>query len=99
MASQDYPELTGHVVEEQTDLSLEEISVICAVEQRRIVELVEEGVLETVSVSEWKFRGNVLRRARIALRLQRDLGVNPAGLALVLELLDRIESLERARDR
>jgi chaperone modulatory protein CbpM len=29
----------------------------------------------------------------MALRLQRDLGVNPAGAALALELLDELESL------
>jgi len=95
MAPQDSPVLTGLIVEEQSEFTLEEISGICAVEQHRIVALVEEGVLETRSVTEWRFGGDVLRRARIALRLQRDLGVNPAGVALALELLERIESLER----
>ncbi|RYG63263.1 MerR family transcriptional regulator, partial [bacterium] len=57
----------------------------------RIVELVDEGVLEPESLS--------LQRARLALRLQRDLGVNVAGTALVIELLERIASLERRLQR
>jgi chaperone modulatory protein CbpM len=99
MTPQETPVLTGLIVEEQTSLSLEEISGICAVEERRMVELVEEGVIEMRSVTETKFSGEVLRRARIAVRLQRDLGLNAAGIAVALELLDRIESLERRLQR
>ena len=33
------------------------------------------------------------RRARTAIRLQRDLDINLAGAALVLELLDEIDTL------
>jgi chaperone modulatory protein CbpM len=87
--------LIGRIVEEQTDISLDELCGICAVEQHRIVELVDEGILETQSRRELRFSGAALRRARVALRLQSDLGVNAAGTALVLELLERIEALER----
>lgn len=79
--------LVGHVVEEQITLTVDEVSGICAVERQRIVELVDEGVLDAQSPS--------LQRARLALRLQRDLGVNVAGTALVIELLERIDALER----
>ena len=95
MTPQDSSVFTGYIVEEHSDLSLDELCGICAVERQRIVELVDEGILETRSVTEWRFSGDVLRRTRIALRLQRDLGVNTAGTALVLELLGRIEWLER----
>ena len=37
-----------------------------------------------------------MRRARVAMRLQSDLGINLAGAALALQLLDEIENL-RAR--
>jgi chaperone modulatory protein CbpM len=85
-------------MDETTVLSLDELCRVCAVEAQRIVELVEEGVL-SVSVSEasqWSFPGAALRRARIALRLQRDLEINLAGVALALDLLDEIEQLRRA---
>ena len=98
MAPQASPVFTGDIVEEQCDFSLEELSGICAVEQHRIVELVDEGILESQSIAALRFGGEALRRARIAVRLQRDLGVNTAGIALVLQLLERIESLERGRE-
>jgi chaperone modulatory protein CbpM len=34
-----------------------------------------------------------MRRARVASRLQGDLGINLAGVALALQLLDEIEEL------
>jgi chaperone modulatory protein CbpM len=76
-----------------------------AVEERYIVELVEEGVLGSqgaasvieVDKTEWRFHGAEVRRARIALRLERDLGINVAGVALVLELLEELEQLRRER--
>jgi chaperone modulatory protein CbpM len=92
---QETPALTGHILEEQVEFSISEVCSICAVEERQIVELVEEGVISTTSVTQWRFSGADLRRARISLRLQRDLGVNPAGTALVLDLLERIDMLER----
>ena len=88
------PELSGQILEEQAEFSITEVCSICAVEERQIVELVEQGVIEMRSVTQWRFSANDLRRARISLHLQRDLGVNPAGAALVLDLLERIESLE-----
>lgn len=43
-----------------------------------------------------RFGGHSLRRALIVRRLQRDLGVNLAGAALALELMEEMEIL-RAR--
>ncbi len=43
--------------------------------------------------AHWRFGGASLHRAHAALRLQRDLEINLAGVALALELLDEIESL------
>ncbi len=94
------PLVTGRIVEEEIQLTLDDLCVACAVHAERIVELVEEGVLEP-AVREpggWSFGGSSLRRARVALRLQRDLDINLAGAALALELLDEVESL-RARLR
>jgi chaperone modulatory protein CbpM len=60
---------------------------------------VEEGVISVLEIdaAEWRFSGAQLRRARIALRLERDLGVNAAGVALALELLEELEQLRRDR--
>jgi chaperone modulatory protein CbpM len=70
---------------------------MCAVDERHIVDFVEEGVLHVVEIksTEWYFRGEALRRARLALRLERDLELNLAGVALALELMEELERLRR----
>jgi len=91
------PGITGLLIEEYTELTLADVSGACAVEVASILALVEEGVVDPAGAepSAWRFSGAQLRRAATALRLQRDLGVNPAGVALALELLDEIERLRR----
>jgi chaperone modulatory protein CbpM len=96
MSASDDQAVTGTIFEETQLLTLQELSRVCAIPERHIVELVGEGVLEAVEVSsEWHFTGAALRRARIALRLERDLEVNLAGVALVLDLIDELERLRR----
>ena len=89
--------LSGEIVEETIVLSVTDLSRMMSVEERHIVELVEEGVLSVLQIdaSEWRFSGAALRRARIALRLERDLGVNLPGVALALDLLEELERLRR----
>jgi chaperone modulatory protein CbpM len=74
---------------------------MCAVEERHIVDYVEEGVLTVaeVSASEWHFTGAALRRARLALRLERDLELNLAGVALALQLIEELERLRNELGR
>ena len=92
----DLPQRTGIVPEEPTELTLAEICRACAVQTEFIVELVDEGVLAPVGQEpqRWRFTYAHLRRARVASRLQRDLGVNLAGAALALQLLEEIEALQ-----
>jgi chaperone modulatory protein CbpM len=89
--------LAGIIFEEHAVLSVDELSRLCAVDRTYIIELVEEGVLSVieVSASEWRFPGGALRRARTALRLQRDLEINLPGVALALELMEELEYLRR----
>lgn len=83
------------ILEEQLELTLDDLCRACSVHTEIIVELVDEGVLEAagLSPSDWRFDGRNIRRARVALRLQRDLGVNLAGAALALQLMEEIEAL------
>lgn len=95
------PELSpvgGDIHEEQDDLTLADLCRRCGVHTRIAIEMVEEGVLapQGTEPEQWRFTGVHLQRARVAVRLQRDLGLNPAGAALALQLLDEIDTL-RAR--
>jgi len=84
------------ILEEQTQLTLADLCHACAVHAERIIELVDAGVLEPQGrePAHWIFVGTSLHRARMALRLQRDLDIDLAGAALALELLDEIASLK-----
>jgi chaperone modulatory protein CbpM len=90
--------LAGEILEEEMSLTLAELCRACDVHAELIMALVEEGVLEPRgrSMSQWSFPGSSLRRVRVVMRLQRDLGVNLSGAALALELMEEIETL-RAR--
>ena len=87
--------VTGILIEEHTELTLADVCSACTVEIDSIVALVDEGVLEPSGseLRQWRFSGAQLRRATAALRLQHDLGVNAAGVALALDLLDEIDRL------
>jgi len=88
--------LPGTIFDETTMLTLQDLSRMCSVEERHIVEFVEEGVLNVVEIrSQWQFSGDALRRARLAVRLERDLELNLAGVALAVNLIEEIEQLRR----
>jgi len=54
------------------------------------------GLIEPLSAGATPlFDRSTVVRARKALRLKRDLGLNFDAVALVMELLDRIDDLER----
>jgi chaperone modulatory protein CbpM len=92
--------LSGTLLDEYTELSLSDLRHACSQRAEWIIELVEEGVLEPTGsdYKQWRFSVTSLHRARTAMRLQRDLGINLAGIAVALDLLDEVETL-RARLR
>lgn len=94
------PQATVFILEEQTGLTLAEVCRACTAQTEFITELVEEGVLTPAGQApdQWRFTGVQVRHASVAVHLQRDLGINVAGAALALQLLDELEAL-RARLR
>jgi chaperone modulatory protein CbpM len=91
----------GKVTTDEDALSLIEFCEICNQKPENIVELVEEGILEPIgsSTEEWRFPVEMKFRASKALRLRYELEINLAGVALAVELLDRIEQLEAILQR
>ncbi|MCX8226052.1 MAG: hypothetical protein OTI35_08260 [Sulfitobacter sp.] len=78
-------------------LSLQDLCRFCQADETWVIELVEHGVLEPIGSKSgnWKFVGTSIVRARKARRLNRDLGINTAGVALVLDLLEERDALLR----
>jgi chaperone modulatory protein CbpM len=95
MKDQRLPLLSGEVLDEAVELSLGELCRACEVYAEEVVELVAEGIVEPLGrdSAHWRFRGSSVRRVRCALSLRRDLGVNWAGAALALDLLEELASL------
>lgn len=90
--------LKGQVLGNHDMVTIDDLCRSCTVEVETVTLLVEEGILDPVGgdVRDWQFTVASLKRVKTAIHLQRDLGVNLAGAALALELLDRIAELERA---
>ncbi len=92
------------LLDDSTPYGLRDLCDICAVRAEFVAEMVDAGILEPAgsAPSHWRFSIQAAIRLRKAQRLQRDLDVNLAGIALALDLLDnldamreRIQTLER----
>lgn len=87
------------ILDDSLELTLSELCRACGLPADHIIALVEEGIIEPRGeVASWRFSGICVRRVRRVYSMERDLGVNLAGAALAIELLEEIERL-RARLR
>ncbi len=97
--------LQGEIIGKDISLTLEQLCRSCALPKEQVLLLVEEGIIEPRTptgetavepqTENWQFHWKSLTRVRTSIRLQNDLGLNLPGVALVLELLERIDKLER----
>lgn len=101
MSQQTTDILSGDIIEDETSLTLRQLCDTCSVETEYIISLVDEGCIDPIGLepSLWCFSSVSVRRVQKAKRLQCDLGINPAGIALVIELIDEIEQLRRELER
>jgi chaperone modulatory protein CbpM len=74
-------------------LSLHEVAQRSGADSVFVEQLLELGIIET-HAGEQRFSCEVTLRVQRCARLQRDLGVNLEGAAVILELLAHIEALE-----
>ena len=83
---------------QEKPLTLDELCEVCHISTDFIHNLIEYDIIHPYGTvpEEWVFDMMHLQRIKMALRLQHDLEVNLAGIALVLDLLDEMEEL-RAR--
>ena len=93
--------LTGIVLDEEHEITVEEVTQFCAVRHEKIMQLVMEGIIEPRDArsGEWRFSGRALVRAKKAIRLESDLDVNLSAVAIILDLLDEIDALRATLGR
>jgi chaperone modulatory protein CbpM len=84
------------ILDDAEEVTLADLTRTCRVHAEWVMELVEEGVIEPRGPGgpQWRFSATTVVRVQKAQRLQRDLGINLQGIALALQLLDRIDALE-----
>ena len=88
-------------VELRASYSAAELCAACRLTGEELAAMVEEGLLEPQEETReapgipgrWRFGPRDLARALAARRLQEDLGVNLAGAALALDLLEELRRL------
>src|ERR1044071_7618920 len=86
-----------------TDFDLDEpltcdvVAMIVGAKRSLVLRLVQQGLIETVDTEtdEPLVPRRAVVRLRRMQRLRRDLGVNFAGAAVILDLVGRIEQLNR----
>lgn len=80
---------------ESSYMSIDEVSGACRVSPDFIQALIEYGVIEPYNDDRQQLIFDLMHLQRIqkAKRLQHDLEVNLAGIAIVLDLLDDMQTL------
>ncbi|QLH43558.1 MAG: MerR family transcriptional regulator [Coxiellaceae bacterium] len=86
---------TGTVVDDQITYTIVEVCDICHIPVNEVRLLIEYGIVqpEGKMQQDWQFTLRELQRIQRALRLQRDLEIDLAGIALAIELLDEIDDM------
>jgi len=87
--------VTSVVIDERVMFTLPELCHASGAERGDLLALVHEGLLAPTGdgPEAWLFNGPALMQARRALRLARELDIGLAGAAVVIDLLDEIDSL------
>lgn len=87
--------ISGTVLDESIRFTLVDLCRYAKTSPDLVIEMVEEGILdpEGGSVHNWVFDTKALKRLQVAIHLQQDLGVNLSGSALILDLLEEMETL------
>ena len=87
-------ELASLIDDNGLELSLSEFCKVCCINADDVLRYIDHSVIEPpVKEGEWRFSSICIQRVQRAGRMQRDLGINPAGLALALDLIEEIELL------
>ncbi len=101
MARRKKSDVSSDLITDRPEHPLDEFCRACGVPADHVEAYVAEGIIEAhgSSPARWRFSQMSLVRMRRARRLENDLGLNPAGVALAFELLAEIERLKNRLGR
>jgi chaperone modulatory protein CbpM len=87
--------ITGMLIEETFTSSFNEVCHKYHIPKELLLEMVEYGLFstKTTKIEQLKLTQKDLQTIETAFRLHRDLEINLPGVALVLELLERIDQM------
>jgi len=83
----------------EIQLSLRDLATACGLSAVRVKRLVALGLVEPDSEAPDRFSTATAARLRRMLRLRADLGVNLAGAAIIVDLVERLERLDAELSR
>ncbi len=86
---------------EHSTLTLEDLASEAGVHPELVEKFVSYGLIEAAAECGGRplFARSAVERLRSIIRLRRDLGVNLPGIAVILEMRDRIRALEEELER
>ncbi len=87
--------LIGEILNDENEISLRQICNACQLPAEIVIEYVEYGVIEPIQSSNANlfFHSHSINRILTARRLQDDLGLNNAGVALAIDLIDELNEV------
>jgi len=93
--SEGNPALSGERLGSGGAWTLIEVSRVSGLDHDHLIMFISHGVVAPAGhgPEDWRFSDAALMRVKKAARLQRDLGLDAAGIALALDLLDEIARL------
>ena len=91
--------IVGTPLRGEVYLSGEELAAAAGISPTRLARLVRLGLVNPRAPGTSEFTAATAARLRRMLRLHADLGVNLVGAAIIVDLLERLESMEAALAR
>ncbi len=101
MPDQSQSPFSGIVLTDEPTLSLKQLCQDCNLPTQRVTAYIREGIISVdgKTPEEWRFSRLTVIRIRKASRLENDLRLNPAGVALALQLMEQVDSLQQRLKR
>lgn len=85
----------GETPQPDATLSAQQLADLASISIVRLTALVERGLVEPARADGSEFTPAAAIRVRRMMRLRADLGVSYVGAAIIVDLLERIDRLER----